>query len=107
MQISLPKSRRHRNEGYGDGNADGNGGELWRTLANVGERTMRDAYRARTLANVGERQRTLTSGLENHLGRGERSFASVLEFSAALSQPKLMQTNVRIGTRSACGRLSG
>ncbi len=34
-----------------DGNRDGNRGELWRTLANVGGRKAYDPYRGRTLAN--------------------------------------------------------
>jgi hypothetical protein len=37
-----------------DGNRDGNRGELWRTLANVGGRKTSDLYTGRTLANYGE-----------------------------------------------------
>jgi hypothetical protein len=45
-------------EPVGDGNHDGNRGELWRTLANVGGRAGQDSYTGRTLANCGERRRT-------------------------------------------------
>src|ERR1700737_1980835 len=37
-----------------DGNRDGNRGELWRTLANLGGREASDLCAGRTLANYGE-----------------------------------------------------
>jgi hypothetical protein len=40
------------------GNRDGNRGELWRTLANVGGRKTSDLYTGRTLANYGELKTT-------------------------------------------------
>ncbi len=41
-----------------DGNRDGNRGELWRTVANVGGRSGCQRYTRRPLANYGERWRT-------------------------------------------------
>jgi hypothetical protein len=44
-----------------DGNRDGNRGELWRTLANVGERWRTKGQRVMYRANVGERLRMLVN----------------------------------------------